>query len=99
MDMQDRARQTHEQIWLDMQTHIRIFESSKLKCLYEVLTLSISSQCVLLIRFLYSLIESLFHPRELETWSYKNVYTNVHSGIIHNYKKCKHPNVHLVRNG
>ena len=55
------------------------------------LTLSISSQCALLIKFLYSLIESLFHPRELETWSYKNMYTNVHSGIIHNYQKCKHP--------
>ena len=35
MDTQDRARQTHEQMWLDMRTHIRIFESSKLKCLYE----------------------------------------------------------------
>ena len=35
MDTPDRARQTHEQMWLDMRTHIRIFESSKLKCLYE----------------------------------------------------------------
>jgi len=41
MDTHDRARQMHELMWLDMQTHIRIFESSKLKCLYEG-TLSIS---------------------------------------------------------